>query len=155
MTSTPDIDIDFSTEHREQVIQYIYDKYGWERTGMVCNVVTFQPRMAIRQVGKALGFSAELVDRLAKRVDRWFTEDVEDSMTGAVPPPDMRPQRWQQFLELCREVQDFPRHLSIHNGGVLATGEPLGAIASGEPATKAGRRGGPLNKADLDKPALM
>ena len=56
MTSTPDIDIDFSTEHREQVIQYVYDKYGWERTGMVCNVVTFQPRMAIRQVGKALGF---------------------------------------------------------------------------------------------------
>src|ERR1700682_557853 len=63
MTSTPDIDIDFSTEHREQVIQYIYDKYGWERTGMVCNVVTFQPRMAIRQVGKAMGFSAELLDR--------------------------------------------------------------------------------------------
>ena len=78
MTSMPDIDIDFSTEHREQVIQYIYDKYGWERTGMVCNVVTFQPRMAIRQVGKALGFSNELLDRLAKGVDRWFTEDVED-----------------------------------------------------------------------------
>src|SRR5438874_535256 len=104
MTSTPDIDIDFSTEHREQVIQYIYEKYGWERTGMVCNVVTFQPRMAIRQVGKALGFSAELLDRLAKGVDRWFTEDVEDSMTGAVPPPDMRPQSWRQFLELCREA---------------------------------------------------
>src|SRR5205823_4328051 len=83
---------------REQVIQYIYEKYGWERTGMVCNVVTFQPRMAIRQVGKALGFSAELLDRLAKGVDRWFTEDVEDSMTGTVPPPDMRPQSWQQFL---------------------------------------------------------
>ena len=82
MTSTPDIDIDFSTEHREQVIQYIYEKYGWERTGMVCNVVTFQPRMAIRQVGKALGFSAELLDRLAKGVDRWFTEDVEDRCCG-------------------------------------------------------------------------
>src|SRR4029077_17259333 len=102
MTSTPDIDIDFSTEHREQVIQYIYEKYGWERTGMVCNVVTFQPRMAIRQGGNALGFSAELLDRLAKGVDRWFTEDVEDSMQWAVPPPYMRPQSWQQFLELCR-----------------------------------------------------
>src|SRR3989475_11468284 len=75
MTSTPDIDIDFSTAHREQVIQYIYEKYGWERTGMVCNVVTFQPRMAIRQVGKALGFSAELLHRLAKGVDRRVTED--------------------------------------------------------------------------------
>src|SRR4029077_16295423 len=149
MTSTPDIDIDFSTEHREQVIQYVYDKYGWERTGMVCNVVTFQPRMAIRQVGKALGFSAELVDRLAKGVDRWFTEDVEDSMTGAVPPPDMRPQSWQQFLELCREVQDFPRHLSIHNGGMLVTGEPLvgfaadGGAAGGHRAGRAGDHGRP------------
>ena len=155
MTSTPDIDIDFSTEHREQVIQYIYDKYGWERTGMVCNVVTFQPRMAIRQVGKALGFSAELVDRLAKGVDRWFTEDVEDSMTGAVPPPDMRPQSWQQFLELCREVQDFPRHLSIHNGGMLVTGEPLVDIAPVEPAAMEGRRVVQFNKDDVEDLGLI
>jgi error-prone DNA polymerase len=155
MTSTPDIDIDFSTEHREQVIQYVYDKYGWERTGMVCNVVTFQPRMAIRQVGKALGFSAELVDRLAKGVDRWFTEDVEDSMTGAVPPPDMRPQSWQQFLELCREVQDFPRHLSIHNGGMLVTGEPLVDIAPVEPATMEGRRVVQFNKDDVEDLGLI
>ena len=155
MTSTPDIDIDFSTEHREQVIQYVYDKYGWERTGMVCNVVTFQPRMAIRQVGKALGFSAELLDRLAKGVDRWFSEDVEDSMTGAVPPPDMRPQSWQQFLELCREVQDFPRHLSIHNGGMLVTGEPLVDIAPVEPATMEGRRVVQFNKDDVEDLGLM
>jgi error-prone DNA polymerase len=155
MTSTPDIDIDFSTEHREQVIQYVYDKYGWERTGMVCNVVTFQPRMAIRQVGKALGFSAELVDRLAKGVDRWFTEDVEDSMTGAVPPPDMRPQSWQQFLQLCREVQDFPRHLSIHNGGMLVTGEPLVDIVPVEPATMEGRRVVQFNKDDVEDLGLI
>jgi len=155
MTSTPDIDIDFSTEHREQVIQYVYDKYGWERTGMVCNVVTFQPRMAIRQVGKALGFSAELLDRLAKGVDRWFTEDVEDSMTGAVPPPDMRPQSWQQFLELCREVQDFPRHLSIHNGGMLVTGEPLVDIVPVEPATMEGRRVVQFNKDDVEDLGLI
>ncbi len=155
MTSTPDIDIDFSTEHREQVIQYIYEKYGWERTGMVCNVVTFQPRMAIRQVGKALGFSAELLDRLAKGVDRWFTEDVEDSMTGAVPPPDMRPQSWRQFLELCREVIEFPRHLSIHNGGMLVTGEPLVDIAPVEPATMEGRRVVQFNKDDVEDLGLI
>ena len=155
MTSTPDIDIDFSTEHREQVIQYIYEKYGWERTGMVCNVVTFQPRMAIRQVGKALGFSDELLDRLAKGVDRWFTEDVEDSMTGAVPPPDMRPQSWQQFLDLCREVINFPRHLSIHNGGMLVTGEPLVDIAPVEPATMEGRRVVQFNKDDVEDLGLI
>jgi error-prone DNA polymerase len=155
MTSTPDIDIDFSTEHREQVIQYVYEKYGWERTGMVCNVVTFQPRMAIRQVGKALGFSAELLDRLAKGVDRWFTEDVADSMTGAVPPPDMRPQSWLQFLELCREVIEFPRHLSIHNGGMLVTGEPLVDIAPVEPATMEGRRVVQFNKDDVEDLGLI
>ncbi|HVS50300.1 MAG TPA: error-prone DNA polymerase [Candidatus Dormibacteraeota bacterium] len=155
MTSTPDIDIDFSTEHREQVIQYIYDKYGWERTGMVCNVVTFQPRMAIRQVGKALGFSAELLDRLAKGVDRWFTEDVEDSMLDAVPPPDMRPQSWQHFLELCREVIEFPRHLSIHNGGMLVTGEPLVQIVPVEPATMEGRRVVQFNKDDVEDLGLI
>ena len=155
MTSTPDIDIDFSTEHREQVIQYIYKKYGWERTGMVCNVVTFQPRMAIRQVGKALGFSAELLDRLAKGVDRWFTEDVEDSMQWAVPPPDMRPQSWRDFLDLCREVIEFPRHLSIHNGGMLVTGEPLVDIAPVEPATMEGRRVVQFNKDDVEDLGLI
>ncbi|HET7467445.1 MAG TPA: error-prone DNA polymerase [Candidatus Dormibacteraeota bacterium] len=155
MTSTPDIDIDFSTEHREQVIQYIYDKYGWERTGMVCNVVTFQPRMAIRQIGKALGFSNELLDRLAKGVDRWFTEDVEDSMLGAVPSPEMRPPSWQQFLELCREVIDFPRHLSIHNGGMLVTGEPLVDIAPVEPAAMEGRRVVQFNKDDVEDLGLI
>jgi error-prone DNA polymerase len=155
MTSTPDIDIDFSTEHREQVIQYIYDKYGWERTGMVCNVVTFQPRMAIRQVGKALGFSEELLDRLAKGVDRWFVEDVEDSMMDAVPPPDMRPQSWKQFLELCREVIEFPRHLSIHNGGMLVTGEPLVDIAPVEPAAMEGRRVVQFNKDDVEDLGLI
>src|SRR2546421_1053932 len=155
MTSTPDIDIDFSTAHREQVIQYIYEKYGWERTGMVCNVVTFQPRMAIRQVGKALGFSAELLDRLAKGVDRWFTEDVEDSMLSSVPPPDMRPQSWQHFLELCREVIEFPRHLSIHNGGMLVTGEPLVDIAPVEPAAMEGRRVVQFNKDDVEDLGLI
>src|SRR5487761_688257 len=155
MTSMPDIDIDFSTEHREQVIQYIYDKYGWERTAMVCNVVTFQPRMAIRQVGKALGFSAELLDRLAKGVDRWFTEDVADSMLDAVPPPEVRPQSWQQFLELCREVIEFPRHLSIHHGGMLVTGEPLVEIVPVEPATMEGRRVVQFNKDDVEDLGLI
>src|SRR5256714_15366668 len=101
MTSTPDIDIDFSTEHREQVIQYIYEKYGWARTGMVCNVVTFQPRMAIRQAGKALGFSPGLPARLGKSPDRGFTPGGAGSTPWAVPPPDMRPQTWRQFLGLC------------------------------------------------------
>src|SRR4029077_14099248 len=131
------------------------EKYGWERTGMVCNVVTFQPRMAIRQVGKALGFSNELLDRLAQGVDRCFREDLSESMTGAVPPKEMRPKSWLQFLELCREVIDFPRHLSIHNGGMLVTGEPLVDIVPGEPATMEGRRVVQFNKDDVEDLGLI
>src|SRR5438105_6066583 len=155
MKSTPDIDVDFSTEHREQVIQYVYDKYGWERTGMVCNVVTFRPRMAIRQVGKALGFPDELLDRMAKGVDRWFAEDVEDSAAATVPPPEVRGELWRQFLDLCREIQGFPRHLSIHVGGMLVTGEPLVDIAPTEPATMPGRVVVQFNKDDVEDLGLI
>ena len=74
---TPDIDIDFSTDHREQVLQYVYDKYGADRTGMVANVVTFRPRMAIRQVGAAMGFPETVIDKLSTHTDSWYLADVE------------------------------------------------------------------------------
>src|SRR5437588_3904446 len=155
MTSTPDIDIDFSTEHREQVIQYVYEKYGWERTGMVCNVVTFQPRMAARQVGKSLGFPPDVVDRLAKSVDSWFPGSMEDTaaqagfeqLTGSAP--------WRQFTALCNQVLNFPRHLSIHVGGMLVTGEPLIDIAPVEPATMPGRVVVQFDKDDVEDLGLI
>src|SRR5437588_1933747 len=155
MTSTPDIDIDFSTAHREQVIQYIYDKYGWERTGMVCNVVTFHPRMAARQVGKALGFPPDVVDKLAKSVDSWFPQSMEETtaqagfeqLTGSAP--------WRQFTALCNQVLNFPRHLSIHVGGMLVTGEPLIDIAPVEPATMPGRVVVQFDKDDVEDLGLI
>jgi error-prone DNA polymerase len=155
MTSTPDIDIDFSTEHREQVIQYIYDKYGWERTGMVCNVVTYRPRMAIRQVGKALDFPPDLLDRLAKSVDRWFSEGIEDSMGFELPKDVIGSQTWLRFIDLCSEIQGFPRHLSIHVGGMLVTGEPLVDIVPVEPATMDGRRVVQFDKNDVEDLGLI
>src|SRR5438128_7842351 len=83
MTTTPDIDIDFSTAHREQVIQYVYEKYGPERTGMVANVVTFRPRMAIRQVGAAMGFPETVIDRLAKSADGWYMANLDETLHAA------------------------------------------------------------------------
>jgi error-prone DNA polymerase len=81
--TTPDIDIDFASSRREEVIQYIYEKYGHERSGMVANVVTFRPRMAIRQAGKALGFSPATIDRLAKGVDSWYPEEAVEAAAAA------------------------------------------------------------------------
>jgi error-prone DNA polymerase len=158
MKTMPDIDIDFSTAHREQVIQYIYDRYGWERTGMVCNVVTFRPRMAIRQVGKALGFPPDLIDRLAKGVDRWFA-DARESVEDVLPP--LTPQTmevrggWRHFLRLVEEVQGFPRHLSIHVGGMVVTGCPLIDIAPVEPARMADRVVVQFNKDDVEDLGLI
>ena len=74
--TTPDIDIDFASSRREEVIEYIYEKYGEERTGMVANVVTFRPRLAIREVGKALGFTPATIDQLAKSADSWYPGEV-------------------------------------------------------------------------------
>jgi error-prone DNA polymerase len=156
MKTMPDIDVDFSTAHREQVIQYMYDTYGWERTGMVCNVVTFRPRMAIRQVGKALGFPPDLVDRLAKGVDRWFADARETNADIAANAPErMDSALWRHFLRLVEEVQGFPRHLSIHVGGMVVTGSPLVDIAPVEPARMADRVVVQFNKDDVEELGLI
>jgi DNA polymerase III alpha subunit len=81
--TTPDIDIDFASSRREEVIQYVYEKYGAERTGMVANVVTFRPRLAIREVGKALGFSPATIDRLAKSADSWYPQEALEAARAA------------------------------------------------------------------------
>ncbi|HEV1998598.1 MAG TPA: error-prone DNA polymerase, partial [Candidatus Dormibacteraeota bacterium] len=82
--SAPDIDIDFASSRREEVIQYIYDTYGKERTGMVANVVTFRPRLAIREVGKAMGFSPATIDRLAKSAESWYPEEALEAAREAM-----------------------------------------------------------------------
>ena len=155
MKTTPDIDVDWSTEHREQVIQYVYEKYGWERTGMVCNVVTFQPRMAARQVGKALGFPPDVVDRLAKTVDSWFPATLEETSKQAGFEHLVGSAPWRQFSALCNQVLNFPRHLSIHVGGMLVTGEPLVDVVPVEPATMPGRVVVQFDKDDVEDLGLI
>jgi error-prone DNA polymerase len=140
MSSIPDIDIDVSTNHREKLIQYVYEKYGQEYTAMVCTYVTFQARNAIREVGKALGMPAHLLDRMAKSVSIYGAKDIEEDLASleefkryfaSVP--------WQEFTSLCREIADFPRHLSIHNGGVVISSCPLTDIVPLEKASMPGR----------------
>ena len=170
---TPDIDIDFSTDHREEVLQYVYDKYGAERTGMVANVVTFRPRMAMRQVGAAMGFPEPLIDRLAKSVDGWYMEEVTKG--GQVPPSGNPPGSgvssgdvkspaltdsqanlpWNQFYEVLQQIEGTPRHLGIHVGGMLVTGEPLVDVAPVERATMPGRVVVQFNKDDVEDLGLI
>ena len=155
MTATPDIDIDFSTQHREQVIQYIYEKYGPERTGMVCNVVTYRQRSAIREVGKALGFKAETIDVLAKSASAWDPESPETIAQAAGFESTNPSLPWRQLFDLSTQILEFPRHLSIHVGGMLVTGEPLIDIVPVECATMPGRMVVQFNKDDVEELGLI
>jgi len=140
MSSIPDIDIDASTNHREQLIQYVYGKYGQEHTAMVCTYVTFRARNAVREVGKVLGMPAHLLDRMAKSVSAYEAKDIEQDLAGIREfQTYFTSAPWQEFVSLCREIADFPRHLSIHNGGMLISSCPLTDIVPLEKATMPGR----------------
>ncbi len=156
MQGTPDIDIDVSTNHREELIQYVYQKYGEEHTAMVCNVVTFQARNAVRDVGKALGLPLHLLDRLAKSLERYSATNLAEQVEKLAEFSDKADgPLWQQFLSLCREIADFPRHLSIHVGGMLVTSCPLIDVVPLEPATADGRVVTQWDKNDIEELGLI
>lgn len=140
MSSLPDIDIDIATSHREKLIQYVYNKYGQEHTAMVCTYVTFQARNAIREVGKALGMPAHVLDRMAKSVSVYGAVDITGDLTDIEEfQPYFTSTPWREFTSLCQEIADFPRHLSIHNGGMVISSCPLTDIVPLERATMPGR----------------
>ena len=123
--TTPDIDIDFQADRREEVIQYIYGRYGPEYTAMACTLVTFRTRSALRDVGKALGLPVDVLrqgEQALKEDKALQTENPLGTLLG-----------------LSRQINGFPRHLGIHNGGMLITGSPLSERVPTEPATMVGR----------------
>jgi error-prone DNA polymerase len=140
MSSLPDIDIDVSTNHREQVIQYVYQKYGEEDVAMVCTFVTFQARNAIREVGKVLGMPAHVLDQMAKAVGSYSAGDIDKDLAGLEQFKGyVNSQSWRDFISLCRGIADFPRHLSIHVGGMVISSRPLSEIVPLERAAMPGR----------------
>ncbi|MGH7698055.1 MAG: DNA polymerase III subunit alpha, partial [Candidatus Dormibacteria bacterium] len=161
MQGMPDIDIDVSTAHRERLIRHVYDTYGQERTGMVCTVITFRARMAIRQVGAAFGLPETVVDRLSRSVDRWYGRGDERliaqvlELAGESPAAVMSSRAWRQFAQVAEAVQGVPRHLSIHVGGMLVTGEPLWDIVPLERATMPGRVVVQFDKDDIEDLGLI
>ena len=135
----PDIDLDFERDRREEVIQYVYGRYGWEHTAMVCTLVSFRARSAIRDVGKALGFAPEALDRVAKHTDFRGAGHVSAETLRDILDEDADTARWQSLFDLCRQIDGFPRHLGIHVGGMIVTRCPLIEVVPVEPATMPGR----------------
>jgi error-prone DNA polymerase len=115
----PDIDVDFEHERREEVLQYVYEKHGRHRAGMVCEVICYRGRLALREVGKALGLSLDQVDRLAKVAGSHGGEMSTELLKEVGLSEEDR--RVRQTLALAQEIEGFPRHLSIHVGGFVIT----------------------------------
>ncbi|MBS0202448.1 MAG: error-prone DNA polymerase [Planctomycetes bacterium] len=151
----PDIDVDFEHERREEVLQYLYDKYGRERAGMTAEVITYRPKSAVRDVGKALGLSLDRVDTLAKSVEHSRHEgDVLASRFLEVGfDPTSRLGR--QLVLLVEQLLGFPRHLSQHVGGMVITHSPLCELVPIENAAMANRTVIEWDKNDLDELGIL
>ena len=150
----PDIDVDFEHERREEVFQYIYAKYGRERAGIVAEVITYQPRSAVRDVGKALGLSLYAVDRLAKSID-WSSKAEVIARSIREAGLDPRSPSVQHLIALTSELVGFPRHLSQHVGGFVITGGLLSELVPIENAAMPDRTVIQWNKDDLDTLGIL
>src|SRR5450631_3291110 len=122
----PDIDVDFEHERREEVIQYIYGKYGRERAGIAATVISYRGRSAIREVGKAFSLSEDTIGALSSSIWGGGGEVSKESVTRSGLDPDSR--RMRQIAALAREIVGFPRHLSQHVGGFVITHSRLDEV---------------------------
>jgi error-prone DNA polymerase len=138
----PDIDLDLpSGDRRERVIQHVYEKYGRLGAAMTANVITYRGRSAAREVGKALGFDAGQVDRLAKVMNNFEFTDPADSLPRHLASVglDLNLDRVRQFARLWGDIQDLPRHLGQHSGGMVICQGQLDAVVPLENASMPGR----------------
>src|SRR5216117_2650003 len=180
----PDIDLDIATNDHEEVIQYVYKKYGERYAALVCNVVTYRARSASREVAKALGFRLATIDRMAKSIDQYHVDPrgiptsaqhpayhhtdrasehgweepraMPDTVADLVEIFDEKERaRFPLFRELTLPIADFPRHLSIHNGGMLITALPLVDTVPIERATMPDRNVVQFDKRDVEDLGLV
>jgi error-prone DNA polymerase len=138
----PDIDLDLpSGDQRERVIQYLYKRYGERGAAMTANVITYRNRMAGREMGKALGFDPETLDKVSTAVSTWEYRDAHDQLDHRFHDAglDLRHPRLRKYFELCEAVQDLPRHLGQHSGGMVICQGQLDSVVPLEPASMPGR----------------
>jgi len=150
----PDIDVDFEHERREEVFQYIYGKYGRERAAITAEVITYRPRSAVRDVGKALGLSLDCVDALAKRLDWWERSALPAEILREAGY-DSRDPVLLTLMSLVKELVGFPRHLGQHVGGFCITEGPLCETVPIENAAMPDRTFIEWDKDDLDALGLL
>src|SRR6266404_2731626 len=138
----PDIDLDLpSGDQREHAIQYVYERYGKLGAAMAANVITYRGKSAAREIGKVLSFDPETLNRLASLVSAWEYTDSNDTLTRQFKDAglDLTNHRILKFFELCQKVQDLPRHLGQHSGGMVVCQGQLDSVVPLEPATMPGR----------------
>jgi len=138
----PDIDLDLpSGDEREKVIQYVYQRYGDRGAAMTANVITYRNRMAAREMGKALGFDPETLAKISSAVATWEFRDENDALDRRFRDAglDLNHPRLRKYYELCLAVQDMPRHLGQHSGGMVICQGQLDSIVPLEPASMPGR----------------
>ncbi|MCA1573333.1 MAG: error-prone DNA polymerase [Acidobacteria bacterium] len=138
----PDIDLDLpSGDQRERAIQYVYERYGKLGAAMTANVITYRGRSAAREVGKVLGFDDAILDRLSSLVQTWEWKDPNDSTRRQFRDAglDLRNPRIKKFIQLYQSVQDLPRHLGQHSGGMVICQGQLDSVVPLEPAAMPGR----------------
>jgi error-prone DNA polymerase len=138
----PDIDLDLpSGDQRERVIQYLYKCYGERGAAMTANVITYRNRMAGREMGKALGFDPETLDKVSSAVSTWEYRDAHDALDHRFHDAglDLSHPRLRKYFELCEAVQDLPRHLGQHSGGMVICQGQLDSVVPLEPASMPGR----------------
>jgi len=150
----PDIDVDFEHQRREEVIQYVYEKYGRDRAALAATVICYRPRSAVRDLGKALGLSLEQVDRVSKLLSWW---DQKSALQERAREAGLDPQslQVQQLLALARMLVGFPRHLSQHVGGFVISRGPVAELVPIENAAMPGRTVIQWDKDDLEALGLL
>jgi error-prone DNA polymerase len=150
----PDIDVDFEHERREEVIQYVYEKYGRDRAGLAATVICYRSRSAIREVGKALGLSVDVVAALAGIVWGWSNDPIADQRVreAGLDPTD---RNLRLALDLTAQLVSFPRHLSQHVGGFVITRGPLSELVPIENAAMEDRTVIEWDKDDLDRLGIL
>jgi len=150
----PDIDVDFEHERREEVIQYIYGKYGRDRAGLAATVIHYRPKSAIRDVGKAMGLSLDVVDALASQIGGRGRDGVTERRVREIGL-DPGERNLALALELADELAGFPRHLSQHVGGFVITKGPLSEVVPIENAAMIDRTVIEWDKDDLDALGIL